>query len=333
MISGQVLDRDGDPWINASVEVYRYVWRNGKHQVRGYNSEPVNDRGEFRIAQLPRGRYFLVATLHPSPSTAKRAREEEQTTSYPNALRQDGATPIPVQAGQELQGIEIRLRKSAVYWIRGKVIGLASAASETTAEGAWRKPGVSAIVPSSDQQYAGTLQADGSFGIGGVPPGSYEIPVSQIRLSRAAMRQNGLGRTQVAVTSHNIIEDAVVAVTQPRQLGGHVRVEGDEHANISGVQVWLETVDGSSWMEPGIPREDGSVEFGQVGAERYQVRVKSTADTLYLKAIRWGGIETRNPIVDLTQDRGSALELLLNAKGPQIQGRVKVRFVKSGGFY
>lgn len=62
VLSGRVLDQDGDSWPYASVGIYHSVWQKGRKRVEAADSSglsEVNDRGEFRIAGLAPGLYYV----------------------------------------------------------------------------------------------------------------------------------------------------------------------------------------------------------------------------------------------------------------------------------
>jgi hypothetical protein len=125
-ISGRVRDEDGDPWTHANINIFRSVWEGDKRQLQGFSSAEVNDAGEFRTQHLPPGRYYISA--EPDSYWEKRNRvasaPQLQTTWYPNSRDSSSATPVLLLPGQEFTGAEIRLRRSSVYRIQGKVSGL-----------------------------------------------------------------------------------------------------------------------------------------------------------------------------------------------------------------
>ena len=57
ILSGRVLDQDGDPWPHANVQVLHAVWKKGKRSLNADSGvHDVDDRGEFRVAGLSPGR-------------------------------------------------------------------------------------------------------------------------------------------------------------------------------------------------------------------------------------------------------------------------------------
>ena len=61
-ISGKVMDRDGDPLENANVTAMGYSYNGGVKMLRVFQSASTDDRGQYRIADLQRGTYYISVT-------------------------------------------------------------------------------------------------------------------------------------------------------------------------------------------------------------------------------------------------------------------------------
>lgn len=157
VIAGHVFDEDGDPLQSVNVEVWRYTYPRGRRQLTQSQNGSTNDLGEFRIANLPPGRYFVSATARRSdPIQAilnagrggRAGRGNQQagggrvgpvetiedyvTTYYPNLTDANGASGLDLVAGSEMRGIDIRLRKTRFHRVAGSVTGLPAALSAAT---------------------------------------------------------------------------------------------------------------------------------------------------------------------------------------------------------
>src|SRR5689334_6477598 len=64
VIAGHVFDEDGDPLQSVNVEAWHYTYPRGRRQLAQVQSGSTNDLGEFRLANLPPGRYFVSATAN-----------------------------------------------------------------------------------------------------------------------------------------------------------------------------------------------------------------------------------------------------------------------------
>jgi hypothetical protein len=128
IISGKVLDEFGEPVSNAVIEVFRRTayFRQATGVANGTNTNAV---GEFLLGNLSPGIYILRAqgtggAFGPRglarPADGK-SLETTIPTYYPATTQANAASPITVQAGQEIRSIEIRLQKSQVYRVSGHI--------------------------------------------------------------------------------------------------------------------------------------------------------------------------------------------------------------------
>ena len=61
VISGKVLDDDGDPMGQVSVRLLSRSWMRGKEVYFPMGQNSTNEQGEFRISNLSPGKYYLSA--------------------------------------------------------------------------------------------------------------------------------------------------------------------------------------------------------------------------------------------------------------------------------
>jgi sarcosine oxidase gamma subunit len=162
VITGRVYDLDGDPVQNAQVQVLRYSYPQGQRQLTPVAQATTNDLGEFRVANLAPGRYYVSATDTGALANLRGAiqdlarggraidlaqlagrggrggildalfgrgggdpdPEAYVTTYYPRAIDPSGATPLDLVPGSEMRGIDIGLLKGRKYTISGIVENL-----------------------------------------------------------------------------------------------------------------------------------------------------------------------------------------------------------------
>ena len=151
VIAGHVFDEDGDPLQSVSVEAWHYTYPRGRRQLAQVQSGSTNDLGEFRLANLPPGRYFVSATTS-RPGTRQAALldagrggrggrtglfgaaggragttevvEDYVTTYFPNLMEATNASPLDLVPGSEVRGIDIRLLRTRFHRVAGSVAGL-----------------------------------------------------------------------------------------------------------------------------------------------------------------------------------------------------------------
>jgi hypothetical protein len=183
VITGRVLNEDGDLWTHATVNMFRSKWSHGHRTIQGFSGGEVNDQGEFRIGQVPPGKYYLAAEPNSGWETRNRPSGKDvmsrQPTWYSNSLDLEGATPIIVGPGNQISGLEIRLRRGSIHRIRGRLLGVDNVPSPDEKTGRFGARRISAHSASAAavNSKSGTIRSDGSFEIADVPPGSYDLSV------------------------------------------------------------------------------------------------------------------------------------------------------------
>ena len=169
VIAGHVFDEDGDPLQSVNVEAWHYTYPRGRRQLAQVQNGSTNDLGEFRLANLPPGRYFVSATTS-RPGTGQAALlnagrggrggraglagagggragpaeviEDYVTTYFPNLMEATNASPLDLVAGSEVRGIDIRLMKTRFHRVAGTVAGLpAQVAAPDTSKGKGKAAG------------------------------------------------------------------------------------------------------------------------------------------------------------------------------------------------
>ena len=179
VITGRVLDPEGEPAVGASVAVVRVRDAAGRPAAGGvqafYLRWRADDRGIYRVFGLPAGSYVVRAggrgqmTFGSRPS----AYDNDAPTYYPSTTR-DGAVEVQVQAGQEVTDIDVRHRGERGHSISGTVVG-AFGTSEYGSTGA----GVSLRRANSTETESfafviGTGETR-SFVMDGIADGDYEL--------------------------------------------------------------------------------------------------------------------------------------------------------------
>jgi hypothetical protein len=332
VITGRVLDQDGDPWPRANISVFHSVWKKGRRHIEYADSigaPQVDDRGEFRIAGLTPGRYYVFAEPdgmweeqhHPDVNNQPAIRQ--QPTWYPSSPDVESSTPITVAAGQQLNGLDIRLRRGAGSKLRilGKLSGIENIPKPS---GDPRIVGlrVSARRDSTvadEDTYdggGGAVHPDGSFEVNFLSSGTYDVWVRQGFPSSTI-----LGHATVQVDDRDV-ENVSIDVHPPQTLRVIARIEGDETAKPPLQSIYLEPIDFPGIEPFPIPKEDGSLEFRDLGLSRYRVNTPGLAYVhLYLKTLRYGNAESSDGTFTLGS-YGVPLELVFSTHGARLSGTI-----------
>ena len=111
------------------------------------------------------------------PNESAELEQQYTTMFYPNLRDAASAVLLEVRPGQDLQGMDLHLRKAPVFHVRGKVTGAVPGRSAReisvalTADGG---PGMSIGIGIGNPQ-SSNISADGTFDIAGIAPGAYSL--------------------------------------------------------------------------------------------------------------------------------------------------------------
>ena len=139
VIAGRVTDEDGDPMQGVRVLVQRK--KPGKAGREAAGTEATNDLGEYRIAGLFPGQYWVVAMPppdardyepqhHKSSTSDSQAETRYFTTYYPGTHDAAQSATVTLKAGDETP-VNFLLVPSRAYRIRGIITGVTPAERPT----------------------------------------------------------------------------------------------------------------------------------------------------------------------------------------------------------
>jgi hypothetical protein len=313
-----------------------------------------DDQGNYRLTRLSSGRYYVaagdqrtaqgVSNLRPARNAAQIA---NLVTYFPGVVESRSAAPIQIAPGADMQGIDIRMRRSTVFDIRGSVVpagadsgrvNVALISKEATAVGHAR----------SQAQ----VQPNGAFELRRVPPGNYVLQASS-----AVPRPGGAdpkaparimaARLDVRVGDSNL-EGVTLELRPTGEVAGSIKFEPGD--NDSGPQVAVQTraIAGANgapvpltptqrtWsvnlvdienVAPstvgGRARDDGTLQFINVLPGKYAVAVNPMPQGSYVKSIRIGGQDVTHVPIDFTAGAGGAIEIVVSGNSASVTGVVR----------
>ena len=165
-ISGRVLDADGQPVDAISVQAEQ----GGRPQRSGV----TDDRGQFRIGGLSPGKYRVRAMpqglpLPPEIRTDGTTEVNYAATYHPGAVDEKGGTRVLVGPASDVTGIDIRMVRTPILRLAGKVSGIPEGAKNVFVQVMQASPGGGQGVQ------GGQVKPDGSFEIWRPNPGKYIV--------------------------------------------------------------------------------------------------------------------------------------------------------------
>ncbi len=328
VITGRVLDEDGEP-VQAFVNVYRQVPLG--RQPQSMMGNMTNDVGEYRIANLTPGKYYLRAQRNlgfgPQPAGPTEGEEKNKprmdyvSTFYPGAVDLSGASPVVVTAGQQASGIDIPLKKGRVYRVSGKVTGMpAGTRVQISLQPQVSLRGSGVVMNSFGS--SSSPAADGSFVMRSVVPGSYELLVVNYDNNRPAV----VGRTTVTVSNANL-EDVVVQAGSTVDVTGRVvpdpAAATDDPASrrIGGQVTMLPLERLPAFVMPVRVQDDGTFRLTGVSRGKVVVNVIGLPADQYVQAVMAGSTDVTESGLDLTTAESvPPLEVRLSASGATVEG-------------
>jgi hypothetical protein len=352
VVDGRVSDEDGDPMPDSQVAVLRRTYVAGHSHWEQVGAERTNDLGEYRIAGLGPGSYFVSVSPPPNfrslieangnaPSPANRAPASSenatptsyQTTYYPGTRDRGQAEPILLHAGDDFP-VNFSLMPSPALSIRGTIVNLQPSST------------VSITVQGKDSlvMNGAEMHKDGSFEIHDVAPGSYTI-LARVENGVAPM----MARQPVQITSANV-EGLRLAPQAGAMIRAHLRLEFSGSEQPDPRQMFLrlcsveddddginvsDFADGFSTLVQGTV--DGSFEWRNVSAGRYAVQISDASEMpeWFLKSVAAGGRDVLESGFNVSggaialdvvaSDRAAAVEgVVTNQKGEAVADSVVV---------
>ncbi len=334
-IAGTVVDADGEPMENCNVSA---------ESGRGGQVSQSDAQGRFRLGGLMPGKYRIKA-----------APEEEQTppeirtdgtlevhysqTYYPSALDAASGEKVSTEAGVETGGIEIRLVRTPIVRVSGKVTGVPPGAENVNLMAQQKHDNNRrfGLVRNSGWSSGAQVKKDGTFALWRLAPGPYRI---------GAQWNGPTGQFAAAAPVDIVVGDSNIDGIELRMMAaadltGQVEYESDDAkpaapaeekqpARRNTPQVFLQGIDGTNGGANGHVDSTGAFTLEKVPPGRYHVM--STGGRGYVKSMRLGTTEIAGDILDLSNGAaGVALTIVVSAQYGSVSGTVQTEAAAIAG--
>ncbi|MBK9168998.1 MAG: carboxypeptidase regulatory-like domain-containing protein [Bryobacterales bacterium] len=333
-ITGYVSDAQGEPLPNVRVlligrEYYLGALRYGLRDIA-----TTDDRGFYRLQRVAPGVGYLVLakpvpafwkTVSDAPADPDLRAPTAAPTYFPGADRPEGAQVLTLAAGEEREGVDIRLAASPSYCLEGMLESDAGPAAlrfelfeVEPARGSFRGGGVITTEP------GGLTGPGGRIRLCGLTRGAYRVESWEPNASVA------FGRASVTITDRDVTGFTVQAVPKMALPVEVVLPDAEEGAGPAGRM----TVSLGALFRASRPGEEtrasvtipGSGQFPGLYLDDYAILVGRLSGALYVKDIEYGGASVLHRPLRLGTAIGNApLRVILGSDGGTIQVRVRDR--------
>ena len=312
VVRGQVTDEDGEPMANAQVAVLRQSFVSGRNHLEQAGAERTNDLGEYRVAGLPPGSYYVCVSPPPdfkslieaagtvasaqtsgdkssAPANQGAANQATsyQTTYYPGTPDRGAAAPVELHAGDDFP-VNFSLMPTPSLSIRGSVVNL--------------PPKASAAIMLQSRDFnlvlnGAEMHQDGSFVIRDVAPGAYTI-LATVENAPVPM----MARQSLQIVSNSV--DGLRLAPQPGgDIRGRLRFESKGNTRFDPSQIFLalrpaDGDDATGMVSMGFTMGDGFAQLAHVAMDG---------------SFEWKSVPPGNYFVQLAGEGGGNADLFLKS--------------------
>jgi len=313
VISGTVVDEDNTPISDVRMQCVHYSYSRAGRQIESCGFTTTDDRGQYRIASLSPGRYFLRASYIDPISLVGPVRggvpEGYPSVFYPGVRDASQAGEIDIGESEEKSGIDFKMAPARAVHVQGQV---------RTADGRLGAGALITLTPRLSAGFSGRspiqVGGDGGFRFEGVTAGSYMLSASL----------TGLRTAQVLDVGEADLDNVHILLSPRVDVRGHIRVEGDKKLATDGLIVFLLPADESTLMPPGggIGKADanGNINFRGVPAGDYQVIFDKLPEDAYLKAVEVGNRPSEDMMFHFHGAAGATIEMVVSSAGGRVEG-------------
>lgn len=325
-IAGKIYDNSGEP-VNAALvmALASMYYQSGRRARIPRGAVPVlsNDLGEYRVGQLPPGKYILCAipksSYQPAPPDKEfksQVSQGEVTTCFPGVENMSEATEIEIRDGSEIPSTDIRLAKVKTVTVSGHLANVPASAGTITVLNLNTKtagPMGNAIHPRAMVQ-----SADGRFEFRNVPPGSYILHTLPTGLGNAPF----LVKHELIV-GERPLENLEIPISVPFEIKGKVQAEPGPELKLGSVRVILT---GADDITPAVgmatATSEGELTLANVVPGRYRLSLTGVPPTHYVREIRAGDQVAPGDEIDIAGP-GTVLTVSLALGKSEVAGSVK----------
>jgi hypothetical protein len=320
VVTGHIVDEDGDPIPNCRVELDRPKNSGGISWMGG----PSNEDGEYRLYQIAPGKYILSAqcgrpVFQPRPFSS--GPDPPPSTAYPPQyypLTNDAkaAQMVELAGGTEKTGVDFQMSPAAVTQIRG---AFSPAGADSR-----KYPVAMQLVPLDDRgRNRGVMnpnvdQAKGTFELPQVFPGSYILTF----FSQGG-DQDRIGAQQRVDVGDRPVE-LTIELRHAIDISGRLEIDSSGNSTNKVIPNQIQIVLTSPNQRFGMPgsqtqaSEDGTFILKGVMPAPWRLRVNGPA--VFIKSAWLGSTDVTDAPMDLSAGAAGALRIVIGTNTATIRG-------------
>jgi hypothetical protein len=315
-VRGRIVDDEGNPMSGCNVAAMQFRDMGLGRTLQQSGNSQIDEKGEYRITNLPRGKYYIQARCFrsiplPHPFVRRTSPPDVPMLTYapvfyPSAPDPVSAAKVQASPGADISGIDFRMAPARGVTVRGHV----GPASESNIQ--------VTLTPQDSAGQGGqgrgapVNSSTGEFQIRNVLPGSYEL----LAFSLAE------GRSYYASASVEVGEtpsDPIGLTLAPAPaVSGSISIDGDTKMPMNNIRVGMSPLEGRPLMGPQPQAEvqsDGTFLINSVMPGRWRLNVNGMPG--YIKSVKQGDQEV-SPW-DLEIGSSSQLKIVVSTKYAQVE--------------
>lgn len=333
VVTGQVLDEFGDPFVGAQIRAMRYRYNNGQRQLMpwstfggGFREVFTDDLGAFRLYGLDPGDYYIMAQggreFMPFGGSASVGDGPAQTY-YPGTSNVADARRVTVRAGRETQGVIFPIALARLSRVRGRVV---------TSNGEPFTGSVMVVMRDAGggtSSFGSSVKPDGAFEVVNLQPGTYSLVARQNDMPRD---DGESGRVTVSVSGEEL-NDVIIVTSRGATARGRISMDdGTPIGSIaSGFTISAQPVEAGAPYMGRMPAKVGSDGVFEVTGLFDRVHLRpgfasppSGSGPVTLKAVLAGGQDVTDSGIEVRPGQViDNIEIVYTRKVSRVSGQFK----------
>jgi protocatechuate 3,4-dioxygenase beta subunit len=326
IISGRVYDQNAEPVERTVVVAFRKNYqRDGKSVLSQVAASGTNDLGEYRIYWLAPGTYYLFALVVPRnrpsgnpsdwPTFIDQSEEPPDAFDavfYPRGEDESQATPIKIEAGTELRGIDFSLQKSKAVRVKGRVV---NAAGQPVADAILmlRLKHVEALT--ANFWFNEHTDHDGNFEFHNQAPGKYVVAA---RWTEPGFRSLYTEQS-LQVGNRDVTDLQIVLQNNPNVEGRMIMESGEPLPQDRTVLMFTEP--GGASFGTGV-ESDGRFSLSNVAPRLLHLELTGFPDDYFIRSARTGNTDVLRDGINLAEASQDSLIVVVSSQGAKMEGVV-----------